>query len=60
MEKKQNFENMKPHGLFKTPESKKAMHDYLASFSGNEAVIATTCAMMMYNYIVTNYNLVKK
>jgi hypothetical protein len=56
----QNFEDMQPHGLFATPESKEAMHQYLAQFSGTEALIAQTCAMMMYNYIVTNYNLVKK
>ena len=56
----QKFEDAKPLNLFATPESKDALHQYLAQFSGSEAVIAQTCAMMMYNYIVTNYHLVKK
>ena len=54
------YEDMKAHDLFATPSNISALHDYLGSFSGSEAVIATTCAMMMYNYLVTNYHLTKK
>lgn len=57
---KQHFEDFQPHDMFSTPESMKALQEYLAKFSGSEAVIAQTCAMLMYNYIVTNYNLVRK
>ena len=45
--------------MFATPESTKALGEYLEKFTGSEAVIAQTCAMIMYNYIVANYNLVK-
>ena len=57
---KQHFEDFQTNDMFSTPESMKALHEYLAKFSGSEAVIAQTCAMLMYNYIVTNYHLTKK
>jgi hypothetical protein len=40
---------LKPCELFATPESPQAMNDYLAKFSGSEAVAANTCAYMMWN-----------
>jgi hypothetical protein len=57
---KTKFVEMKPNEMFATPESKEALRDYLSQFSGSEAVIAQTCAFMMYNYLVTNYTLTKK
>jgi hypothetical protein len=57
---KQHFEDFKTNNMFATPESTKALGEYLEKFTGSEAVIAQTCAMIMYNYIVANYNLVKK
>ena len=54
------FDDMKPESMFATPESKKALQDYLLAFSGSERTIALTSAMMMYNYIVTNYNVTPK
>ena len=57
---KQHFEDFQTNDMFSTPESMKALRNYLEKFSGPEAVIAQTCAMLMYNYIVANYNLIKK
>ena len=57
---KQHFEDFQTNDMFSTPESMKALRDYLEKFSGPEAVIAQTCAMLMYNYIVANYHLTKK
>ena len=57
---KQNFVDMKPLNLFATPNSLDELHRYLEQFNGSEAMIAQTSAMMMYNYIVTNYNLSEK
>ena len=42
--------------LFATPKSIEEMQDYLAKFNGSEAVIANTCAFMMYNLMVTLIN----
>jgi hypothetical protein len=60
MEKKQHFEDFETNDMFSTPESMKALREYLEKFNGPEAVIAQTCAMLMYNYIVANYHLTKK
>ena len=57
---KTKFVEMQPNEMFATPESKEALRDYLMKFRGPEALIAQTCAFMMYNYLVTNYNLTKK
>ena len=54
------FDDMKPESMFATPESKNALQDYLLAFSGSERTIALTSAMMMYNYIVTNYEVTPK
>lgn len=36
-------------GLFHTPENMKEFQDYLALFSGGEALAASTCAWMAWN-----------
>ena len=40
---------LQPVGLFATPDSLEAMHDYIAQFSGAERVACMTCAYMMWN-----------
>lgn len=57
---KTKFLDFEPNEMFATPESKEALGEYLSQFRGSEAVIAQTCAFMMYNYLVTNYDLTKK
>ena len=41
---------------FATPESMEDMEAYLKKFSGSEAVVAHTCAFMMYNMMAEFYN----
>ena len=50
----------KVNEMFATPDSLDAMFDYLSGFNGNEGIIALTCAMMMHNYLVANYDLIEK
>lgn len=49
--------NVKPVTLFATPNSMKEMEDLLASYADP---VATTAAMMMYNLLVTSYDLHEK
>lgn len=43
-------------GIYATPESMEDMQAYLKKFSGSEAVVANTCAFMMYNMMAEFYN----
>ena len=49
--------NVKPVTLFATPSSMREMEDILASYGDPNA---TTAAMMMYNLLVTSYDLHEK
>jgi len=48
---------LKPVTLFATPDSLEDLQGWIADASD---VMVTTAAMMMYNYLVTNYNFTKK
>ena len=43
-------------GIYATPESMEDMEAYLKQFSGSEAIVANTCAFMMYNLMAEFYN----
>ena len=43
-------------GIYATPESMEDMEAYLKKFSGSDAVIANTCAFMMYNMMAEFFN----
>lgn len=38
-----------PCNMFATPDSMEALQEYLSRFSGSEAMVAQTCAMMAWN-----------
>ena len=40
---------LQPVGLFHTPESVDELQDYLAQYTGTDAVIAQTAAFMAWN-----------
>ena len=40
---------LQPVGLFHTPESVDELQDYLAQFTGADAVLANTAAFMAWN-----------
>ena len=41
--------NIKPVGIFHTPDTMKELQDYLAQFTGSDALVAQTCAWMAWN-----------
>jgi len=41
--------NLVPCNMFATPDSVENLQEYLSRFSGSEAAVATTCAMMAWN-----------
>lgn len=41
--------NIKPIGLFHTPDTVQDLQDYLAQFTGSDAAVAQTCAWMAWN-----------
>ena len=59
-ETKKEKVNLQVNDMFSTPESSKALHEYLGKFHGNEGVIAITCATLMYNYLVSKYDMYQK
>jgi len=40
---------LKKSGLFHTPSSTEELQGYLGRFSGAEAIVANTCALMAWN-----------
>tara|TARA_R100000951_G_C2529344_1_gene145907 strand:- start:81 stop:257 length:177 start_codon:yes stop_codon:yes gene_type:complete len=43
------MQKLQPVGIFHTPENVQELQDYLATFTGSDAVIANTAAFMAWN-----------
>jgi len=43
------MQKLQPVGIFHTPKSVQELQDYLATFTGSDAVIANTAAFMAWN-----------
>tara|TARA_R110000824_G_scaffold42980_13_gene125963 strand:+ start:325 stop:534 length:210 start_codon:yes stop_codon:yes gene_type:complete len=50
------IEPFKTWGMFATPEDRKALDAYVASFNGSERVVATVVMGMTWNFAVELFN----
>ena len=50
------IEPLETWGMFSTPENRKVLDNYVASFNGSERVVATIVMGMTWNFAVELFN----